>query len=437
MKKGLLYLTASIGMAGLVAGCSSGSTSSTGSTDVKAPAETAPAGPVEINLVTPDATVTKQFMEELSKKFPNYTIKHIDQSAKGSTVEDLLTIGTQIDIIGRAGTGFENDVIKTKLEFDMTALIKENKINLADYEPQLISYIKSISNGGMYGIPGGSAINHVLFMNKSIFDQFGVPYLKDGMMWTEVMDIAAKLTRSDGGKQYYGFTGHTGVMTSTNQLGIPLVDKATNKPAINKDERWRSYFQIVYGNQVLNDAYRQNNRAFSGSTSRLVDGSTAILLFNAGISLVTKELQEEKINWDMVALPSFKEAPNTGSPMNSTIWGLTKQTRNKKAAMEVLRFLVSSENLTHVSKKGYLTPMITDEVVKNFAVEAKPANKNWKAIVYNKYAAFGDKHPGDSEIAAIHTKYIEQIVKGTTDMNTAMRQGEEEALKVVEKYAKQ
>ncbi|TMV48734.1 extracellular solute-binding protein [Paenibacillus mesophilus] len=430
MKRKLQLVVASLTVASLLAACSSSNKPESNAT--AKPAEPESNEPVEINLVTPDATITADYLAALQKKFPKYKINHIDQSQKGKTIEDLITTGVPIDIVGRAGTGFYNDVVNMKLELDMSSYIKEYKINLNDFEPQLINYIRSISNGGMYGIPGGSAINHLLFYNKSLFDKFGVSYLKDGMTWNEVMDVSAKLTRSDSGINYYGFTGHLGVMTSWNQLGVSLVDPKTNKPTINTDERWKSYFQTVYGNTTLNEAYRRDNRAFSGSTARLVEGRTAILLFNAGIALVTKELQEETINWDMVSLPSFKEAPNTGSPMNSTIWGLTKQTRNKKAAMEVIAYLVSDENLLPLAKKGFLVPKITEPYIKNFGVEAKPAGKNWKAVIHNKYAPFPATNKSNSQIEAIHVKYIEGMIKGQYDMNTALRMAEEEAQKVID-----
>lgn len=422
---------AAIGATVLLAGCSSATETDPGST--AEPAKQTPKEPVEINIVTPDATFTPEYFTELQKKFPDYKFTHIDQSKKNSTIADLITTGVPIDIVGRAGTGFYSDVLDMKLEQDMSAYIKQLKINLAEFEPQLINYIQSISNGGMYGIPGGSAINHVLFYNKSLFDKFGVPYLTDGLNWTEVMDIAAKLTRTDSGTNYYGFTGHLGVMTSWNQLGLSLVDPKTNKPTIHTDERWKQYFEIVYGNNALNEAYRRDNRAFSGSTSRLVEGRTAIVLFNAGSALVTKEMQDETINWDMTALPSFSSAPRTGSPMNSTIWGLTKQTRDKDAAMEVIRYLVSDENLLPLAKKGYLVPKITEPFVQNFAKEAKPKGKNWNAVVYNKYAAFAQANKSNTEIQNIHVKYIEAMIKGQYDMNTAMRMAGEEAEKVIEK----
>lgn len=433
MGKFVKMITLSMVTAVVVAGCSGESKTDSKGTVL----EPDPSGPVEINLVTPEASITPEYLEQLRKKFPNYTINHINQSAKGQSIVDLITTGVPVDILGRAGAGFYTDLIDTKLEFDMTPYVKEYGINLNEFEPQIMNYIRTISNGGLYGVPGGTAINHMLFYNKSLFDKFGVSYPKDGMTWEQAMDLAARMTRTDSGVNYYGFTGHLGVMTNWNQFGLSLVDPKTNKPTINTDQRWKSYFQIVYGNNVLNEAYRRDNRAFSGSTARLTEGRTAMVLFNANIALATKELQEDIVNWDMVALPTFKDAPKTGSPMNSSIFALTKQTRHKRASMEVIKYLVSDENMLPLTKMGYLVPKITDTIVKSFATEAKPANKNWKGIMYNQYASHPLPSKSSSEISAIHTKYIEAIVKGQYDMNTALRMAEEEALKVIEKNANQ
>ncbi|MFC3773109.1 ABC transporter substrate-binding protein [Paenibacillus sp. GCM10012303] len=430
-----------MGTAAMLSACGGGAGSKSeageataGGTEPVAPAK--PSGPVEINLVTPDATITPEFLERLAKKFPDYKINRYNQATKGSTITDLLTNGTPIDIIGRAATVFENDVVVHKLQYNMEPLLKQAGVQTTDFEPQLVNYVRSISDGGMYGIPGGSAINHVLFYNKTLFDQFGVAYPKDGMSWEETMQLAAKMTRNEGGKQYYGFAGNTGIMTATNQLSIPLVNTKTQKPTINTDERWRSYFQIIYGNSVLNDALKSNNKAFSGGAKNLTEGDTAMLLFNANIGIIDKALQEEKVNWDMVALPSFKEAPKTGSPMNSTLWGLTNQTRNREAAIDVIKYMVSDEVLGDLAKLGYLVPKQTDAIKRVFATEAKPAGKNWNAVNYNKFAAFPEMTVSDAAIAALYSKQIEVIVKGQTDMNTAFRTIEEEATKIIEENAR-
>lgn len=398
------------------------------------PAPAKPKDPVAINIVTPDATTTPEFIEALNARFPDYTIVHYNQDAKTTTIPELIAGGTPIDIIGRAAGGFGNEVISHDLQFDMSDMIKKYNIKLEDFEPQLVNYVRSISNGGMYGIPGGSAINHVLFYNKTLFDKFGIDYPVDGMTWTEAMDLAVRMTRVDDDKQIYGFTGHTGIMLNWNQLGLSVADPVTNKPTIGTDDRWKSYFQIIFGNPTLNEAYKSNGRAFSGGTARLVGGDSAMVLFNASIAIVNASLQNEEIDWDMVALPTFAEAPRTGSPMNSTIWGLTSVTRDRDAAMDVISYLVSDENLGSFAKKGYLVPNVSEKVTSVFATEATPANKNWGAITYNQFAPFSVKAPYDTNVRLVYEKVLEQIVKGELDMNTAFRMAEEEGQQIINEY---
>lgn len=394
--------------------------------------------PADINLVTPDATITPEYVEALNKRFPDYTITHINHTSKGNSLAELIATKTPIDIIGRAATAYGSDILNHDLQYDMTDMIKKYNIDLNEFEPQLVNFVKGISNGGIYGIPGGSAINHVLFYNKTIFDKFGIDYPVDGMTWDEAFQVADRLTRKDGDKQYYGFTGHIGIMLSANQLGLSFVDPDTNKTNVLNDERWKGWVEKLFTNPTLNDAYRSTGRAFSGGAAQLVGGDVAMLLFNASIAIVNKSLQEQEIDWDMVALPTFKEAPKVGSTMNSTLWGLTSITRDRDAAMDVIQYLVLDENLMEFSKIGYLVPKVNNEIIKSFASEATPKDKNWNAVIYNDYAPFAALTPYNSLVTAPFTKYIEQIVKGEVDVNTALRLIDEEAqLAINEKLSQQ
>ena len=393
-----------------------------------------PAEPVDLTIVTPDSTFTEEYVEQLNAHFPHYTITWFNQAQQGSNISDLLTTNTPIDIVGRAAGGFSGDVIDYDLQYDMSDLIKQYNIDLDDFEPQLINFIRNMSDGGLYGIPGGSAINHVIFYNKAVFDDFGVDYPTDGMTWSEFMDLAAQMTRNVEGQQVYGFSGHTGVMLNWNQLGLSLADESTHKPTINQDERWRSIFETVFGNVTLNSAYRSEGRKFTGGLARMIEGDTAMFQFNYNVAIVNDALQTEQIDWDMVALPTFPEAPTSGSPMNSTIWGLTSITTDVDAAMDVLSYLVSDENLSQFSKRGYLVAKLTDNIQSTFAT---PADKNWGAILYNDFGAIaGSRPPYSSSVLSIYTGYLEQIVSGEVDRNTAFRLMEEEAQQVIDEYLK-
>lgn len=396
-----------------------------------------PAEPVDLTIVTPDSTFSEEYVEQLNAHFPHIHITWLNQAQQGSGIPELLTTNTPIDIIGRAAGGYAGDVINHNLQYDMSDLIRQYDIDLDAFEPQLLKFIRDMSDGGLIGIPGGSAINHVIFYNKSVFDDFGVDYPTDGMIWSEFMDLAAKMTRNVDGKQIYGFSGHTGVMLNWNQLGLSLADDETHKPTINQDERWRTIFETVFGNVTLNAAYRSEGRKFTGSLTRMIDGDTAMFLFNSNVAIVNEALQTEQIDWDMIALPTFPEAPTSGSPMNSTIWGLTSITRDRDAAMEVLTYLVSDENLSQFSKQGYLVAKLSDSIQSTFATEAVPADKNWGAIIYNDFGPIaGSRPPYSTQVLNVYTNYLEQIVSGEVDRNTAFRLMEEEAQLIIDEYLK-
>lgn len=418
-------------------GAVEGGTEQTPKGDTEDPPASAPAEEIELTIVTPDATITDEYIEQLNERFPHYNITWYNQDQEGSRITDLLTTNIPIDIIGRAAGGFAGDVIDHELQYDMSDLIKQFNIDLDEFEPQLINFIRDMSEGGMYGIPGGSAINHLIFYNKEIFDDFGIDYPTDGMTWTEFMELAAQMTRNVDGKQTIGFSGHTGIMLNWNQLGLSLVDTETQKPTINQDEAWKTIFDTVFGNVTLNSALRNEGKKFSGSLNHMIEGNTAMFQFNASVAIVREPLRNEEIDWDMIALPTHPQAPTSGSPMNSTVWGLTSITRDKEAAMEVINYLVSDENLSEFAKVGYLVPKMSDEILSVFATEAVPANKNWNAILYNDFGKIaGDRPPYSSSVLSVYTDYLEKIVSGEVDRNTAFRMMEEEAQQIIDEYLK-
>ncbi|MBD2864953.1 ABC transporter substrate-binding protein [Paenibacillus oceani] len=386
--------------------------------------------PVELVVVTPDADFNEALLEKLGKKFPNYTIRHINQSTKGNSIPELLTNGTPIDLYGKAAGGFAEEYIANKLHYDMTDLVKTYKINPADYEKGLIDYVRKLSDGKMYALPGNGN-NLVVFYNKTVFDRFGVAYPKNGMTWSEMMELAKKLTRTEDGKSYIGLSGHTQLLLNWNQMGLPFVDPKTGTPMMNKDERWRTFFQTIYGEPVLTQAYQAAGQTFSQGNSAFYAGTVGMMIFNSNTAAMAGS-NLEKMDWDMVAMPSFPGMPNVGTPMNATLWAVPAISRNKEAAMDVIAYLLSDEYMGEMSRRGKLVSKQTDAILKHFGSEATPKDKNWSALIHNKFAPFPEKAPYEPKILTINEKFANEYMAGKADLNTALRMMEEEALKVIQ-----
>ncbi|TMV45175.1 extracellular solute-binding protein [Paenibacillus mesophilus] len=143
---------------------------------------------------------------------------------------------------------------------------------------------------------------------------------------------------------------------------------------------------------------------------------------------VPKDL--EKIDWDMVALPTFKELSGVGAQASPVGLAITSMAQNKDAAMEVLKYILSKENQTAISKKGMI-PVLTDESVKKvFSQDSPFKGKTWGAVFYNKLAPIPYKSVYELKIENIYAAAA-NIVKGTTDLNTALREAAEKANQAV------
>ncbi|GAA3403591.1 ABC transporter substrate-binding protein [Paenibacillus hodogayensis] len=372
----------------------------------------------------------QNYGDAIRKAFPAYTIKYI-QKGNGTSMDDLIAAGTRIDIYLDSIGNYESRLIGHKLEFDMTDSIKQYGIDLSLLEPTVVEAVKQASGGKMYGLPVVSS-NLALFYNQDIFDAFSVPYPKADMTWDEVLELAKKMTRMDGGKQYYGFAANN-AMVNLSSLSIQHADLNTSLPTIQTDERWRRLFDTVFVRPAQMAGYREGMRALKdlpGLNQFAKEQNLAMLVYlNTLPTSVPTELKTMK--WDILPLPVFPDMPGVGSQLASTYFGLTSQTKNKDAAMKVLKYMVSETYQNHIAGKGLIPVLNTDAVRQRLGRDTGFGDKNYAAFLQNKPAPIAPKTEYDAKLVSVYRKQIFPLAVGDIDMNTAFRAAEEEAVKVI------
>lgn len=372
-----------------------------------------------------------RFGDSLRKKFPNYTIKYI-MRGQGTNLPELLAAGTRFDIFFTTIGNFENFAFDSAIEYDMTGLIESSKVDLNRFEPTIIDAIKQTSGGKMYALPVFNT-NLVLYYNKTLFDKFGVAYPKNGMTWEQVTELSKRLSRSEGGTQYYGFTQSPLHSVRMRQLPIPLADLKTDTPTINTDDRWKTYFQTVFINPTseptVQDTLLKENKVPSAAEFAKTKN---VAMFNYISSLMTVwEKEFKELDWDMVSMPTFKEMPGIGSQSYPAYFGITKMAQNKEAAMEVLKYMTSDEFQTELARKGIMPVLKNETIQKEMGKESPFKDKNWSAVFYNKFAPIPPLVPYEAQLAGVYQSYGTKAQIGTLDLNTAMRQAEEDAKKQI------
>lgn len=378
-----------------------------------------------------------RFGDSLRKKFPNYTIRYI-QSEKGFTLPEMVAAGTRFDIFFHSIGNFEGNAFPNGIESDMTDLIEKHEVNLNRFEPTIIEAVRQASGGKMYGLPVFTN-NLVLYYNKSLFDRFGVPYPKDGMTWEETMEFAKKLTRNEGGVQYYGFTHSPAHTIRMNPLSIPNADLKNDTPTINKDEKWKLFFETLFVDPMRMlgylEAMKKTNR-LPDINSFVKDKNVAMYAYLSSLIYVWAD-QMKDVEWDIVSLPTFKDQKGIGSQSYPSYFGITKMAQNRDAAMKVLKHMVSEEFQTELSKKGIM-PVLSDTTIQNRLGEESPyKDRHFAAVFYNKFAPIPNKGLYDLQLVSAYTSAGTNIALDKMDMNTSLRTAEQDAQKQIDIYKQQ
>lgn len=435
MNKASAALSCTI-LAMLLAGCSNSDPASPGPGEPDGQPKAAGGEPVELTIYSAGGTnndeFEKNYAEFIRQKFPHITIKYINpREGEGSKFENLILAGVNIDLYYESIGTFFSTLPRNQAEYDLTELIKQHNVDLNRFEPTLIDALRENGNGEIWGLPV-TTNGMSLYYNKELFDKFGVPYLKDGMTWEEVYEVAAKLNRSDSGKKIAGLAVSPSHSMRMNAYSLPFVDPATLKSTYS-DERWRQILEPIL-KPAEDSLYRSKMDDLGGKLPYTAEWLKTQELAILGVFSDWQVVSPNPVpfDWDMAAYPTMKDQPGVGSQQYPVYWAIPSFAQHKEQAFEVLKYLVSDEYQLEVSKRGGLTVLNDPEIRKAFGQNSINKDKNLAAAYYNKFAPISPKTAFEKTAETALTSKLPDLAAGRIDLNTALRQAEEEANKAIE-----
>ncbi|MDF2724103.1 MAG: transporter substrate-binding protein [Paenibacillus sp.] len=423
-RRKLLASTLLIALAGgVMAGCSSSdSTATTKGAETEKETE-ASKEPVTLQLFYNNFT-KEEFQlliaDPVKAKYPHITVEmRTDGVAKAVTAKEPIDL--MLYYIGDFGTYKDLDLL-----YDLSPLVKNNKFDLNRFDPGALKAITDLSTKGeLYALPFHSQFN-ALYYNKAIFNKFGVAYPPDGMMWEDAIELAKKLTRVDNGTQYYGLS--TDVWTRlTVQRSVLPVDAKTMKAAVNSDPFRKAM-------EVAKQIYSIPGNEPIFSTDKFVKDQT-VAMFASVPGVVHTRATQAGMDWDMAQFPSYKDRPNIFTQYDLHIMGISNTSKHKEDAMRVLELFFSDEiQKISTTKTGRVPPM-SDPIYQKLYGSEDPALKGkriasvFKSKNSTPNAVFSKYH---SKSNSLLLPYFMEYVKGTKDINTALREAEEAINKWIE-----
>lgn len=375
------------------------------------------------------AAFEKYVKAAVESKFSHIRMEYVDVP-NGTTVEDLVASGSFPDIFN-SGAPILFDFVKLGIPEDLTALTNTNNVNMNQYERVAVDLIKNYGmKDQMPALPYN--INfYVTLYNKDIFDKFGVPYPKDGMSWEEVMELAKKLTRTEGGIQYKGvLPGNVSLMA--RGLSLAYVDSSTGKARIATDD-WKKVFELAGAMYAIPGNMPKNPTQLANLDEFFKDKTLAMLPFYGNYIKTIAELGEHVgFNWDMTSYPSFTQGFSNEPGVN--VLGISTASKNKKEAFRVIHYLTTSPEVQYeLAKRGDMPAIKLDNAASLFGQYYPVLKQKNIQGIFKVQTRNAHPYHENERIVVRHVDRIftNDFIQGKLDVNSALRKIEEDANKAI------
>lgn len=219
---------------------------------------------------------------------------------------------------------------------------KDKSVSTKDFfTDQLVCYTWK---GELYALPGGLVPNAAIYANKTLFEAAGLkvptPEQSQNYTWDNVVELARKLTKTDGSQ--YGLVvapfqsvPYSGSAYWVNDRMNPTKGALDDSRWVRSIDMWVDWTikQKIMPTVAARNAMGERNwqEAFAhGKIAMYLDGSWQVGSFLRA---------EPQLKWDLFWVPKLAANQPRKFATGGAGWGLTQHARNPDLAWEFLKFI--------------------------------------------------------------------------------------------------
>lgn len=300
---------------------------------------------------------------------------------------------------------------------DLTPLMQAENYSDQDFFDGLLVHFK-IPGKGFYGLPRDSDTK-VIFYNKRLFNQAGLPYPKNNWTWDDLRNTSLALKKAKVAPYSFAFEPNTWWMIWMWQNGVQIFDdklfpSKTDLSNPASAEAVQFFADLINVDQVT-PSYEQ--MLDSGNIATLFkEGKLAMAFGNH--ALVPAFATQTDLEWDVIGLPQKVRRANVSAGAGYVI---TANTTQPKAAWTFLKFLSGFKGQAIFAESGVAVPARRSVAESEVFMEQRP---NHNAQVFLDEAEIGEPtpaFPGSSNIIELMNNALTPVWQGKQDAVSAIK----------------
>lgn len=368
----------------------------------------------------------ESFVADLNDEFPNVTLERVDGQPFDNKehLEEWILNEEIPDIVALTTNNYEL-FAELELAFDMSDLIEKYNYDLDRFIERNMDHVRMFSiNNGIQGLPYQSPRN-IMFYNKDIFDAFGEDYPEAGQGWDEIIDIARKLTGERDGIEFRGLDIGGYHLGQFMTLDTPVLDPDTDEVQISSNPIWRTALEQVEAIYSIPGNYTGEGHFDWNANWDAFVGDQVVAMTIHPFSVGNFDGTDLE-NWGVTTIPEYDDYP--GIPGGGAwTYGISSTAENKEATFEVLRYLLSDEQLiNYYSAFGDVSRFPLSDASLIDQVDADPIfeNVDLDILFSQEFAKPIPRSAYETEMP--RSEVFIDLVESGEDINTHMRIAEED-----------
>lgn len=346
VKKYLSYLSVLCGLLFII-GCSS-----------QPPLSTSGQKLVYLRWMVDGNPIRKEQIAAFEKANPDIKIKPDYPGGDVALEQKALTQivgGDPPDVFTAYSINFFRILCEKKALLDLTPYIQKYKVDMADFWPQLQSFIY-YDDGKIYGLPDNMT-DLVLFYNKRLFKEAGVPFPTEKWTLDDMLDAAKKLTKRDpksGRVIQYGVYYWKEIQPIIWQFGGQMYRNDGKTCTLDSPEslaaiEFLNDLQVKY--HVMPTMAEENqivNLGNWGGTMNLF-AAEKVAMHVGGRYMTISYRQRKNLDWSIAPLPQGKYPANFAFSKSFII---PHNAKHPEESFRFVKFLAEKEDQLIVTRTG-------------------------------------------------------------------------------------
>jgi multiple sugar transport system substrate-binding protein len=222
-----------------------------------------------------------------------------------------------------------------------------------------------------------------------------------------------------------------------NQLSLNLVDPSTKKATINTSQVKTMMDNMIRFYQLPGYDLDTKQLSVGGQRDLFIKERSAAMWLP--VSTMHTETELAGMNWNIAKFPSLSQLPGVEPQVYPVYLFISVNSKVKDQAFEVLSFLSSEPFHMQKSREGSFVSLLQSDAVRKAFGQDAPMykGKNVAAMISGKTAAPSPQSKYYADASSIlNTGVFAQVAIGKKDVNTALREAEENLIKKIEADAK-